>query len=354
MSGKRKNRPTKQPKTAQSAAQTPAKAVAKSKQGSGLWLILLGGLLVAVIGGVLFLLLSSPAKNNSVATTNSPNPASLGAVDCKEMPKFSQDMKFSQNAAFSTSERRIKGLALIDPTSDGRRRVFTHTTWSIAGYLAPIEFGKGGNVYVAPAPVIQVLDNPPERQNEVYQVDNISGALSKYISLPQVEGANYTENPYGVLGLAFDCETLRLYASSVAGSTRAKENGRLYAIDTTKTAVVNQTDGIDGLGLAVYKGAKGKRLFYGSARWPEVWSIGLDEQGNFTGAPRLEISLADKGPRGSDKARRIEFLSGREMEVRGIEFSFNLIAPTEKQETLYRFKLDPSGERWVYEPQLAE
>jgi hypothetical protein len=35
------------------------------------------------------------------------------------------------------------------------------------------------------------------------------------------------------------------------------------------------------------------------------------------------------------------------MIVAGIEFSVNLIAPTEKQETIYRFIYDSKAQKWV-------
>ena len=36
------------------------------------------------------------------------------------------------------------------------------------------------------------------------------------------------------------------------------------------------------------------------------------------------------------------------MIVFGIEFGFNLIAPTEKQETVYRFRYDAAKDAWNY------
>ena len=125
---------------------------------------------------------------------------------------------------------------------------------------------------------------------------------------------------------------------------------RLYQVDGSKATVTSEFDNVDPLGLAVFNGSKGKRLYYGLARLPQIWSIALDAQGKFQGSPRMDISLAGLGPRGSDKVRLIRFGLNNQMEVHGIEFSFNLIAPTEKQETIYYFNYNSDTDSWTQAP----
>ena len=78
----------------------------------------------------------------------------------------------------------------------------------------------------------------------------------------------------------------------------------------------------------------------------------MNDDGSFSGAAKREILFENIGSRGDDKARRINFVQnaqGFEMDVFGIEFGFNLIAPTEKQETIYRYRYDLAKDGWDYQ-----
>lgn len=268
-----------------------------------------------------------------------------GVYGCRAMPAFVQAQGFGGQAALSTSEQRYTGLVLIEGAGTENPRVYQHPSWSSAGHLAPIQLDRRGNVFVVPAPQINVLENPAAEQNAVYRVDGASGEMARYVELPAAAPPS-DQNPFGALGLAYDCDTDSLYASSVAGSTRRDEVGRIFRVDAQSPKVLTQRDGVDAMGVGVFNGRDGKRLYYGLARAPEIWSIALDAAGDFTGEPRLELSLEGLGPRGDDKARRIRF-DGTELTVHAIEFNFNLVAPTEKQETLYRFGYDAADDRWV-------
>jgi hypothetical protein len=155
-----------------------------------------------------------------------------------------------------------------------------------------------------------------------------------------------TENPFGLIGLAYDCDTKIIYATSLAGSTRDRELGRVYAIQSTDYKVVAMIENIDclGIGLGIMNGEK--RLFLGRTRNNEVQSIGLDANGTFKGTPRLEIKLDGLGPRGDDVARKIRFLPDGTLQVQAVEFYYNLIAPTEKQESKFMFKY--LNNKWTY------
>ena len=102
-----------------------------------------------------------------------------------------------------------------------------------------------------------------------------------------------------------------------------------------------------GCGLAYM--AEEKRLFFGKARTPEIYSIAVTNEGKFISEPRLELSLSDLGPRGDDRARKIRFNAQGQMVIQGVSFYFNLTAPTEKQETTYLFRYDAMRQRWLLE-----
>jgi hypothetical protein len=268
---------------------------------------------------------------------------------CRTNPRFiaAKKNEFSSKAFFSTSERFTKGLVLVDGAD--KSRTWQHPTWQQFGWLAAIHYDGKGNIYTVPAPRINVLDNKPAEQNRVLKVDSLTGAMTELAKLPAAAPVN-DQNPYGTLALAFDCESLLLYVSSIAGSTRAKEAGRIFALNPDTGKVVFTQDNVDAIGLHLFKLAgdkKEKRLYYGRVREPEIWSIAVDEKGAFKGSARFELSLEGLGPRGDDRARRINFTPSAEMIVWGIEFSVNLVAPTEKQETQYRFIYDAKQQKWV-------
>jgi hypothetical protein len=280
------------------------------------------------------------------AITPSTTTARGDVIGCRTNPKFIAEKKkeFSSKSFFSTSERFIKGLVLVDGAD--KSRTWQHPTWQQFGWLAAIHYDGKGNIYTVPAPRINVLDNKPAEQNRVLKVDSFTGAMSQLTTLPAAAPQN-DQNPYGALGIAFDCESLLLYVSSIAGSTRAKEAGRIFAINPDSGKVVFTQDNVDAIGLHLFKLGKEKRLYYGRARDPEIWSIAVDDKGAFKGSARYELSLEGLGPRGDDRARRINFTPTNEMIVWGIEFSVNLVAPTEKQETQYRFIYDAKQQKWV-------
>jgi hypothetical protein len=256
---------------------------------------------------------------------------------CVKSPTFVNQLGFTNKAAFSTSERNLRGLAIIEPD----KKPYQHDSWKSAGFLAPIQLSQNGDVFVAPAPTINVLENPILEQNTLYKVDGKTQEMKPFAKLP-VGAKTSDQNPFGLLGLGYDCETGVIYASSVFGSTRLSEIGSIFAIDEKTGSIRSELKGIDGFGLTVFNSAKGKRLYYGLARIPEIWSVGINENGEFISDPKREISLEGLGQRGDDKSRKIRFTAQNELIVTGIEFNFNLIAPTEKQEAIYRFIYDSS------------
>jgi hypothetical protein len=264
---------------------------------------------------------------------------------CERSPQFLAGLNFGKGAALSTAEKARPGLWIIE----GDHR-YQHPSWKNAGFLAPIERDKDGNIFVAPAPFINVLLNPPDQQNAVWRVDGKTQEMTKFLDLPH--DIKLTEqNSYGALDLAYDCETENLYVSSVFGSTRDKEIGKIYRIDIKTKQASPLLENTDGFGLGVFNTPKGKRLFYALARRSEVWSVGLTDDGTAGGPQRKEVSLENVGSRGDDKVRKIVFQPDGEMLLFGIEFNFNLIAPTEKQETVYRFRYNTQNDTWTYVPE---
>ena len=275
---------------------------------------------------------------------------------CKRLPPFTQKMGFDvARAAFSTSEKRVKGLVYVELSNDSKKesRTYQDPSWKKFGAMGPIAIDEDGAVFVAPVPMINVLDNPTDKQNILYRVSPMSGAMSQFVNLPSFSVPNKKflpeKNPFGLLGLTYDCDTKLIYAASVANSSPESEVGRLFVIEKTKGEVVDMLDGIDAMGIGVSDATGQKRLYVGKTRTSDIVSIGLSPDGKLNKSDiKLEASLDGLGERGDDRARKIRFSDKGEMTVRGIEFFYNLIAPTEKQETAYNFRYDAAAKQWRF------
>jgi hypothetical protein len=275
----------------------------------------------------------------------------IGISQCQRQPVFLPGTGFNtKRSALSTSEGRIKGLVLVQlPERQGDtagRKTWQHPSWNSFGWMGPITTDEQGNAYTAPIPVINILDNPPGKQNTVYKVDSKTAVMTPLANLPGADSAA-KENVFGLLGLYYDCHAKKLYASSVAGSNRLTEKGIIYLIDPENGKVLDKLTGIDAMGLCTGGITGTKRLYFGSSRNAEVYSVQLTKAGEFKGTPQKEFSLDMLGPRGDDKARRIRFDKNGDLLIHGVEFNYNLTAPTEKQETIYRFRYDEEEKKWA-------
>lgn len=271
----------------------------------------------------------------------------IGLTNCQVQPGYIAKQGFNPSlSALSSSEKKIKGLVLVQFANESGAvgKTWQHPSWSRFGWMGSISSDDKGNSFVAPAPVVSVLDNPTTDQNTIYRVDGQTAEMSVYYRLPIPDST--TGNPYGLLGLYFDCHSKLLYASSVAGSSSSVEKGIIYAIDPEKAKVVDELRGFDAIGLCVGGITGEKKLYLGHARDGGIYAVSLTPSGKFTGEPKLQFSLDMLGPRGDDKARRLRFNQQSELQVWGIEFNYNLTAASEKQESTYRFRYDAVSAKW--------
>jgi outer membrane protein assembly factor BamB len=274
--------------------------------------------------------------------------------DCKSQGAFIKSIGFNPaRSALSTSENRKMGLVLIQfnengDTTNGGKKTYQHPSWKTAGWLGPILIDPQGNCFVGPIPVINLLDNPPAKQNTIYKVDANTGEMKMFMELPVAENISPT-NPYGILAFAYLCESNTLYVSTVQGSTRDTEKGFIYAIDATTGKIIDKISNIDAIGIGISYMSGKRKLYFGSARTPDVYSVVLSKDGKFRGNPSLELSINDLGPRGDDKVRRIKFdKTTGYMQIYAVEFNYNLTAPTEKQESIYSFAWNNDTQKWEY------
>jgi hypothetical protein len=265
-----------------------------------------------------------------------------GVMSCRQIPLWMPSRAKTPRASLSTSERLLSGLVLLDPPS----AAYQHASWRRAGNLGPLVIDKRGDVYLAPVPKINLIDNVPHEQNILWRVDAINEEMQEALRIPSPVPPQ-VDNPYGILGLTYDCETDLLYASTVMGSSRSHERGRIVAIDLSHKTIKSEFASGDALGMTIFRGASGKRLYYSGARAGQIKSIALTADGALQGDPRDEFSLHGLGWRGDDVARRMTVTSSDEMTVWGVEFGFNLVAPTEKKETVYRFRYQRARDQFT-------
>lgn len=308
-------------------------------------IVLIGVLAVLGLAGA-FVWLNSQQKTAPADPKLAANWVTGPVNTCAGSPKFpTSKLGFSRSVVFSTSGRLTKGLELIDPGPNGdltAGKHFQDPSWTIGGNLGVFVADSRGNVYIAPSPRISLIDNPPDKANILFKVDSDSGIMTAFIDLPSAAPPT-SENPYGILALSYDCDTDSLYVTSVMGSTRANSVGRIFRVDVKTAKVAAEYDNVDAFGVASYNLATGKRLYFGSPRSPEIFSLALDGSGNFAGEPRQELVVNGA----YNKPRRIEFNQRGQMLVRGIDFNFTLSATSEDRRTDYVFGYDNAASKWA-------
>ncbi len=332
--------------TTKTQPKKPTSARSAARQRSNPWLWIGGALLIVAFLalGVYLTLNQSAGGDQPIATaTVAAVPPPVGPADyCRGQPGFAQTLGFSPQALVSTSQTEPVGLAVIDIGPNGQpSRTYQDPTWDDAGWLGYVTFDGAGNLYVYPAPRESLTDNPPEKANIVYKVDGVTAQMTSLITLTAA-APNSPENPFGILGMTFDCDLNSLYVSTVAGSARASEVGKIVQVPLNAIGEAATFPDVDAFGLSVYNWPDGKRLYYGLARTPDIYSIGLDENGNFVGEPQYELSMLDPNFR----AWRIRFEQNGTMTVRGLEFDFNLIATSERREVAYQFRRNTESGGW--------
>lgn len=276
---------------------------------------------------------------------------------CQKEPAFIKTLGYDPLwTALSTSEKKMVGIVLLQfekqagqsaPTPQTpQQSVYQHASWQSAGYMSSITFDKDGNAYSIPTPLISMLYNPKEKLNTIYRIDAYTGVMKEWLSLPYAVKPSLG-NPFGLLGITYDCTADLMLAATVSGSDRYSEKGLIYSIRTGSGKIADTLKHIDAMALTVaYDEKDQKRLYFGRTRTGEIYSLPLTAEGKFIRKQmRKELSLEGYGPRGDDKARKIKFAGGTMM-VSGVAFNYNLQASSEKPETNYSFRWNNLQKKW--------
>ena len=214
-------------------------------------------------------------------------------------------------------------------------------SWTRAGRLGAFVVTETGDIFVIPVPSVNTLQNSFPLQNTLYRITNAEGNLEEFLKLP-VSTIPSQSNPYGLVGLTYDCDSQILYAASVSGSTRVSEKGSIFALSSRSAQVVARLDDIDILGLVVAKTARGKELLLGSARDARVLRVSLDRAGAFVGRPTLAFTFDEADEL---RARKLKFQGG-ELFVFATEFYYNLVALSEFKQPTFRLRYEAALDTW--------
>ncbi len=274
----------------------------------------------------------------------------IGLETCRKPAEFIEKLGFDPyKSAYSTSDARFKGIILVQPFNDTSFKIWQDSSWTKFGHLGSVTTDENGNAYAAPIPFVNTLENTLATINTLYRINHETAKMEAFVKLPAPDSVAGI-NPYGVMGIYYDCHGKKLYVSSVAGSTGDNEKGVIYVIDPVNGNITDKYIGKDAIGLFVGGITGSKKLYFGHARSSDIYSIVLDKNGSFVGESKTELSLDGLGPRGMDKARRIRYDKKGNLIVHGIEFNFNLAAQSEKPETVYEFSYQPDSQKWVFVP----
>lgn len=265
----------------------------------------------------------------------------IGILPCRKPAEFVSKLGFNPTkSSFTTEMPSYNGLTLVQPSESPNDtagiKIWQHPSWQKFGYMGAVTTDDIGNAYCCPIPFVNNFNAPLATLNRVYKVDHNTGEMALFSELPRIDSITDVV-PFGPLGIYFDCHGHKIYVSTVGGSTREKENGRIYMLNQQTGKIEDELKGVDAIGICVGGITGTKRLFFGKARTSEVFSIELSKDGHFKGQPTLEFSLDQLGPRGDDKVRRLRFDKQGNLLVHGVEFNFSLAAASVKPETAYLF-----------------
>jgi hypothetical protein len=309
-----------------------------------LWIggiLLTGVLLIAIVGYGLTTTAAREADHIQEAIESSGN--------CRSLPAFVGNPSFgfrSDQITASTAERDVMGFVLYD--AERPEQGFQHPdgSWDDAGHLGAFAYDAVGNIYVAPTPRVSLLENPPKGSTTIWKVDSGSGHMAPYITIEAAAAPN-ERNPFGVMGLSYDCATNSLFVASVAGSTPSQELGRIVRIDLATKKMTTLLDGLDSIGLVIARVGGEPRLLYGLARSNEVWSVALNESGVVNGTPQFAFALDLVGATPTERVRKFDVYAGT-IRMTMVPFAFTLQAGSEEQQRMATVRLRDG--HWQYIP----
>jgi len=318
-------------------------------------IILVTLLAVAVIVFFYFFQKATPSKkpeNNAIKESISTNFTYGNTGKCRGVPKFISSLQLKTPALDSRQNDGSMGLQIRDYSK--KNKVWQHKSWSMTGYIGAFERDNEGNIFVTPLPYVSLQKNPPEQQNRLYVVDSKTAEMSLFMTLPSKNKPD-AKNPFGIMGLFFDCDTQSLYVSSVAGSTPREEKGVIFQIDVKTKKILSKLEQIDAVGLGTFNTVTGKRLYFGSARDSSLYSVALDQKGRFieskSATKQYELSLSQLEGGDTTIIKKLKFKKRNNsftMTLQDMEFGYRLMAENRAFKKNYHFEFNKNKDQWDF------
>lgn len=271
--------------------------------------------------------------------------------DCARNPSFIPKVGMNPPVAIDTQQSLLPGIVIRE--MQGQRRMFQHPSWRQTGNVGSTVRDEKGNVYAIPIPSVGLDTNPLAKRTFIYKIDSKTGILTKFSELPKSESPSQ-RNPFGTMGLAYDCDSKLLYVTSVSDSDPWVERGGIYTVSTLTGEVNTLLEGVDAIGIEVFDPGDGKRIYFGEARSSSVKSVSLRDlsENSRTAKPRHELSLLSLKNGNSTQVRKIRFegtsRGGYTMVVTDTEFAYRLVADTSKRFRHYEFKWSDEASKWKF------
>jgi hypothetical protein len=303
-------------------------------------------LVIVIAGGLAFAASRDTQQKASNSTMTAMAYVVGGMQNCAGTAPFAKAVGF-ERGILDTRANFIKGLALREIDAQGNiLRSYQHPSWGNAGYLGAFQRDISGDIFVIPTPYISILDNPPDKANTLYRINRDTGEMAPMTNLPALAPTN-DQNVYGLLGLTYDCDTRSLYASSVFGSTPTKVAGAIFQLDPTTGDVRSRLEYVDAFGIGVFNGVHGKRLYFGLARTPDIYSVGLTSTGGFSDDVRLEIALTEMAGTADKRAKSLTFQGQSQLVVKVMPFDFNLAPTVQTAQVVLSYLYDRTQDKWL-------
>ncbi|SEJ16843.1 hypothetical protein SAMN04487995_3582 [Dyadobacter koreensis] len=300
---------------------------------------------------LLILIVSSYSCTKEKKEMSSDEITQIGMSPCRSSAPFVKQLGFDPTRSdLSTSEPGMVGVVLVEHPRKAAdslsKRTYQDVSWTRNGWMGNTTVDIDGNIYTAPFPKGRETGTPLKEMDKVFKIDAETGVMEVLTKLSQPDSSAEVV-PFAVLGLYFDCHGKKLYVSSIAESTKTKENGIIYVIDPSNGKVEDQLKGHDA-GAVFVGGITGeKRLYFGGLRTSDIYSIQLTDDGKFEGEARSEGTLLHTGNSSSDRARNIRFDENGNLLVSASAFDFTLADATVKKETSYQFSYDKGKKKWT-------
>lgn len=267
---------------------------------------------------------------------------------CRAQAPFVGNSGLTQPVAIDSRQRGYEGLRLI---SSRDRQTWQHPSWDDIGHVGAFDRDRQGNIYVSAIPNVHVNAEILAISNTLYQIDASSGEMKPFLELPAAKPPS-SSNPFGIIGLYFDCDTDSLYVSSVAGSTAKEVVGRIFQVDVASKKIISQLEKTDAFGIATFNGMKHKRLYLSSARTSDIYSVALDAKGSFTQDIKYEFSLTKLPGGDSSNIRKFDIRKARDgsytLQAKEEAFRFSLMAGRNPVRRIYHFNYATGSDSWQF------